>query len=234
MKLPSGNLREFDSLSSTQDEAKRVVEKGESVGIVLAHHQTRGRGRRDRSWFSAPGESLTASLIFDAYADHPEPWLVGMATAIAVAESLEGCLQWPNDVLLGGKKVAGVLTEMVRNPNGGLIPVVGVGINLNQTHFPSEIAHRATSLRLQDGEMRAAKTMLNTLLRSILSLPEPTNWLKIASRWQVRDNTPGKEFRLESGEIAIAVEIGTRGELICQTGDEKVPVFAADAFWPKS
>lgn len=232
MILPTGDTTFYDELPSTQDIARSRLEAGESPGIVVAKAQSEGRGRRGRNWYSPSGDALCASFVFDAYAGHAEPWLIGMAVAVAIANLVDGELQWPNDVQLNGKKVAGILTEMFPKWEGDDVPIVGVGINLNQRDFPPEIQHRATSLLLETGKTSAVESILNDLKREIAAVPEPTEWLNLRDLWVARDHTPGKPYELATGEIAEAIEVGSSGELICRVGGEIQSVLAADAFWP--
>ena len=114
----------LDETTSTQDVAKA---QGSKFDVVFTHHQVSGRGRLGRTWHSIKGESCTFSVILHSEKNHPEPWLLGMAVAFCVAEALDAQLQWPNDVVISGKKVAGVLTEIHES-----IPIIGVGVTLNQ------------------------------------------------------------------------------------------------------
>ncbi|HXH60599.1 MAG TPA: biotin--[acetyl-CoA-carboxylase] ligase [Fimbriimonadaceae bacterium] len=225
--LDEGDWLVLDSVDSTQDTAKSVMD--EPIGVVFAHDQTAGRGRFGRGWESAAGDSLTMSLIFRSYATHDEPWLVGMAVALAVASYLGARVQWPNDVVMGGKKVGGVLTELLTAPGRSKVPVIGVGLNLNQIAFPPEIAGRATSILLATGERRDARSVAEGVLAQVKAVPEPTDWNAISQMWEEHDDTPGKQFRLPTGELSVAVRVGEGGRLVCTVGDAERSVMAAEA-----
>ncbi|MCB0824693.1 MAG: biotin--[acetyl-CoA-carboxylase] ligase [Armatimonadetes bacterium] len=229
MKAPSGPFLTYNELGSTQDEAKKLIASSAEVGVVFARHQSQGRGRFDRIWVSQEGESLTFSLALHDYANHPKPYLVGMAISLGVCLCLDARIQWPNDVTVGGRKLGGILTELVTDPNGNQIPVVGAGINLNQTSFPDEIAHRATSLYIECGLASDALTVAEGILSALANVPEPTNWEAIAPLWHQLDDTPGKQFRLPTGEEATALGVGPGGELRCLVGEEERLVYAAEA-----
>lgn len=117
--------------------------------VFTADEQTAGRGRLDHRWLSAPGENLMLSAVLDVAGLPPEqvvtlPLAVGLAVHAAIARFLPGGeirLKWPNDVLVGGRKIAGILCEL----NGDGV-IAGVGVNVRQTMFAPEIADRATSL----------------------------------------------------------------------------------------
>ena len=230
MTSPISNERPWIKLgvvASTQDAAANALTDGTPVGGVFARHQTGGRGRFGRKWVSEIDESLTMSLVFHDYADHPRPYLIGMGLAIAAAGALHCRLRWPNDVMIGSQKVGGILTEV----RGG-IPIVGVGINLNQTSFPDEIDLLATSLYRRDHRRRKPEEVAEAILNRLELVPEPTHWSDLAPAWAIFDDTPGKRYRLPSGEEAVAIGIGSGGELECMVNGESRMVLAADALMP--
>lgn len=234
MKSPLANGHEWsilESVESTQNPAADSVRANDGIGIVLAHDQLSGRGRFGRVWVSKRGDSLTFSLLFREYADHPMPYLVGMSVAVAAAGVLHCQLRWPNDLVEGGKKLGGILTEMILDGNGRRVPVVGVGINLNQVSFPDEIAEIATSAHLVHGGTYDALTVAKKIVDRLATLPEPSDWSALAPIWGLFDATPGKRFRLTTGEEAIAVGIGSEGQLMCAVDGETQSVLAAEALF---
>lgn len=157
--------------------------------------------------------------------------LLGMAWAIAVAELCDGQLQWPNDIVLNGKKLAGVLTEVALDPGGRRIPVVGIGVNLRQTEFPPEIAHRATSLAQQGRTTQSADGQLAVLLEIARSIPDPDDWSTIAERWMSRDVTPGKRMLLSNGTEVRAREIIASGKLLAESQSGILEVDVAEILY---
>lgn len=160
-------------VGSTNDEAWDALATDAPDGtVVIADLQTRGRGRAGRTWHTAPGRALALSVLLHQGCDRRSLGLLPLAAGLAVAQALESlgaapALKWPNDVLLGGRKVAGVLCESRRiqpapgypatPPGRAAAPVtardaavVGVGVNVTQVagDFPAEIAETATSLAL--------------------------------------------------------------------------------------
>src|SRR6185436_2300473 len=117
--------------------------------LILTHEQTAGRGRFGRQWIGERGASLAMSFILPEHSGHPRPWVLGMAAACAAAGVLHCRVRWPNDLFLEGKKLGGILTELMRDKDGKEVPVIGIGVNLNQTAFPSDLADTATSLAMQ-------------------------------------------------------------------------------------
>ena len=233
MKVPAGEFVTLPAVASTQDIAREHLDRGETPAVIFTHHQTQGRGRFQRTWHSEFGDSLTMSIIFHDYPDQKEPWLVGMGTAIAVASTLHCQIQWPNDLTFHGKKVGGILTELIPNRQGQQIPVVGIGLNLNQTVFPAEITDRATSLKLQTNRTTDSETLAQQILKSLCDAPEPKSWAELAPAWQLFDATPGKEYKLPDGRIATAIGLGPNGQLICSVDGETTSVLAAEAHFAK-
>jgi BirA family biotin operon repressor/biotin-[acetyl-CoA-carboxylase] ligase len=126
--------------------------------VVVADEQTAGQGRHGHTWHSEAGAGLYCSIVLE-----PKP-LLTLALGLATAEAIgAGCdLRWPNDVLLGGKKVAGILVQLVDGR-----AIAGIGINVNHTRFPPELVPLATSIRLHTGREANAATILNALLDAI-------------------------------------------------------------------
>ncbi len=160
---------------STNKQAALWVRAGAPDGaLVIADDQQAGRGRAGRVWTVEPGANLT----FSAIVRPPLPlalWpLVGFAAALAVARTVEACapaltalVKWPNDVLVDGRKIAGLLLETARAERGDGALVVGIGLNVNQTDFPGLDAARVTSLALAAGREFDRGEVLRTLLETL-------------------------------------------------------------------
>src|SRR5262245_35472383 len=146
----------FDELSSTNVEATNLGHSGVEHGtVVIADRQTAGRGRLARTWFSPGGVNIYCSLVLRSHlpANRLAEWLPWIA-ALAAAEAIECVtsapvsLKWPNDLLLSGRKVGGVLCENNQASPSGPFQVIGIGINVNMKpeDFPTELRASATSL----------------------------------------------------------------------------------------
>jgi len=159
----SGTWRRVEWLAetdSTQRVARDLARDGAPEGtVVIAEAQTAGRGRLGRTWHSPPGQSLYCSVVLRPTVDPaavPQLALVaGIAVAVTVVEvtGLAATIKWPNDVLVGGRKIAGILTEMEAEVERVRHVVCGIGVNLNvpADGFPPELADKATSLLAQSG-----------------------------------------------------------------------------------
>ena len=218
--------RIVESVDSTQRLAAEILRAGEPVGAVIAREQTGGVGRFGRAWHSPPGTSLSLTLILRDHRNHLAPQFVGMAVALAAAAALDCEIAWPNDLMIGGKKVGGVLTEIVDG-----VPLVGIGANLNVDWFPPEIADRATSLKIERGGDHPPREVAEGIVAALSALPEPDDWAALASAWSRHDRTPGKRYRLPTGEEAVALAVGADGRLLCRVGDEPRSVMAAEALF---
>lgn len=155
--------RHLQRVESTNDEAAACARAGAPAGaVVVADEQTRGRGRLGRRWHSPAGASLYLSAVLrPPLAPHRVPPLT-LAAGVAVAEALvqldvAAALKWPNDVLVDGKKIAGILTEMSADLDRVHHVVIGIGVNLNVRAFPDELAAIATSVALARGGATVAR-----------------------------------------------------------------------------
>ncbi|HXX45975.1 MAG TPA: biotin--[acetyl-CoA-carboxylase] ligase [Candidatus Acidoferrales bacterium] len=164
----------FFKIDSTNSVAMRLGESGEPHGtIVLAEEQTAGRGRAGRSWTSEKSAGIYCSILLRPPippAHAPLLTLVaGLAARDAVAEDLDTLpdIRWPNDLLVGGRKVCGILTEMHAEPDRIHYAVIGIGMNVNQTKMPDALADIATSLRIETGKTHSRLELLIRLLRSL-------------------------------------------------------------------
>lgn len=228
--LPT-EIEVLPAVDSTQLEIARRLAMGAMPRALRAETQVSGRGRFERTWHDEAGQSLLLSVTFPEWADHKAPWLIGMAVAAAAAGIVHCQLQWPNDLVIGPRKVGGVLTELYPDAEGRRIPVIGIGINLNQTRFPDEIAHRATSLHQERGQSYDAQEIAEELMRRMAQFRMPRNWDDLKPVWMMFDHTPGKRYQIPTGEVTTAIGVGPMGELIASLEGETIQVLAAEAIF---
>jgi birA, biotin-[acetyl-CoA-carboxylase] ligase region len=151
----------FDEIGSTNEIAFELGKKGAPEGtVVISDSQTRGRGRLRRKWISPPGLNLYMSVIFRPGIPLKDASLLTLISSVAVVECIKveggvALIKWPNDVLINGKKVSGILTETEAQGDRVDFVIVGIGVNLNMTaeimQREREIADTATSLRVRAG-----------------------------------------------------------------------------------
>ncbi|MBI2872257.1 MAG: biotin--[acetyl-CoA-carboxylase] ligase [Chloroflexi bacterium] len=219
----------YDELGSTMDEAWRLAEQEASEGTaVLAYTQTRGRGRWGRSWISPPGASVNLSVVIYPPQEVVPRLSIGAGlAAVLVVERLTGLactMKWPNDVLLRGRKVAGVLVEARVSESGAAMAVVGMGLNLNfdPALYP-EIAVTATSIMKETGVRSevnvAAEAVLDALDRVYSDLLEGRDLLP---EWRSRLETLGRHVEVrwkESVERGLARDVDSEGSLVLERSD---------------
>lgn len=164
-------------VDSTNDTARRLAEAGAAEGtVVVAEEQTGGRGRLGRTWLSRRGRDILLSLVLRPDVDPAlAPGLnlvVGLAAGQAIGEvaGIPTDLKWPNDVLTGGGKCCGVLTEMNADPGKIHYVIVGVGINVNGTSLPNAIAGRASTLEQAAGGPVSRPRLVAALLNRLEAL----------------------------------------------------------------
>jgi len=182
---PPFTIHHFASLGSTNDQLKAMVAAPEFT-CVVADEQTAGRGRRARTWYSSPGAGLYLSILFLPRSDSASRLpLTGLLAAVAVAETLieRGVvgvdIKWPNDALVNGRKISGVLAEAVSAGSESPRLILGVGVNLNHRSFPPELSESATSLAIETGERVVVEEFRDRLLEKIAQWYEL--WLRGAS-----------------------------------------------------
>lgn len=208
-KLNPGGLRYFDSIGSTNDEALAWAAGGaKDFSLVVADEQTHGRGRLDRKWFTPKGSALAVSLILRPAAPM-RPHLsrtVGLA-ALSIADAclrlgLSPRIKWPNDVLINGKKVAGVLVESVWSGEDVDSLVVGMGLNVRKISVPPAdgLQLPATSLEQELGrEPPAREEILRSILSAFLSWRERIGTDELIAAWEEKLAFRGEQVQVLAG-----------------------------------
>ncbi|MCF6095953.1 biotin--[acetyl-CoA-carboxylase] ligase [Thermovorax subterraneus] len=232
----------YPSIGSTNDEAKKLAQNGAPHGtLVIAEEQTGGKGRLGRRWVSPPREGIWLSIILRPSMEPYEAPRITITCAVAAAKAIRkvtgiDCrIKWPNDLLVEGKKVAGILTEMSADMDSINFVVVGIGINVNNADFPDEIKETATSLKLAYGKnVDRLKILTEFLLQfeELYRVLEERNFEKILEEWRKlscnlgrRVRIIGKNFELEG----IALDVDSDGALLIKTDGGKVErVLSAD------
>ncbi|WP_128426803.1 biotin--[acetyl-CoA-carboxylase] ligase [Gudongella oleilytica] len=164
----------FQSIGSTNDKAKELAAKAEEGTVIVAEEQTSGKGRLGRSWSSPGRKGIYASIILKPDMEPFNAAKLTLLGAASVALALEDCgiesqIKWPNDIIIGGKKVAGILTEMSCELGIVNYIILGIGINVNQSveELPPELVDKATSLRIAEGKAIKRKHLLAQVLNRL-------------------------------------------------------------------
>lgn len=223
----------YDVLGSTNLQAKLDAENGAGQGaLVVADMQTAGRGRRGKSWSSPPGTNLYFTLILRPKLPPDKASMMTPVMGLAVAEGirrtcgLEALIKWPNDVVVNGRKVCGMLAEMSIERDFIHYVVIGVGINVGLQEFPEEIANMAASLQEECGREVPRAELLANVMRvfeeyyenfmergNLSGLMEQYNSLLVNKDREVRVLDPKGEFQ------GIARGVNELGELLVQRQD---------------
>ncbi len=223
-------LEAFEELGSTSDLCVARAKSGEAEGLaVLALRQTAGRGSRGRSWV-APMGNLNLSVLFRPANPAVEAGMFSLLAGIAVADALEQffapptMLKWPNDVLLGGAKLAGILIDAA--PNGARLDwlVTGIGVNLRSA---PEIAGRRTTSLAAHGVDLAPNTAAAAILGRLCEWHDASP-AKIRDAWLARAHPIGTELHIAGAQSGTFAGLSPAGELLLQTKTRIEPISTGD------
>ena len=231
----------LDTVDSTQSVAFALAAQGAVDGtVVVASFQSAGRGRRGRVWSAAPGEALLASFVLRPRLAHRDLPLLSYVAAVATADAIASFgatprLKWPNDVLVDGRKISGILLESRLTPSDGAVVAIGVGWNLRQTTFPPELAAQATSLRIATGRdvtVDEALAVLRVALDEWRTVLEVHGFAPVRRRWLERADTIGRRVRVDDVE-GVAVDLDPDGALVIEEHGARHRVVVGDVDAPR-
>lgn len=207
--LHAGKIRYFESIGSTNDEALAWAAKDASdLSIVIADEQTAGRGRLNRKWYSPRGTALAFSLILRPHSRSQLARTVGLA-ALSIADScsalgLAPCIKWPNDILLNGKKVAGILVEAVWSGADVDALVVGMGINVHRESVPPPeyLQFPATSMEAELGHAPEREEILKGILSAFISHRPRMETGEFIRSWEQMLAYRGQQVQVKANDAA--------------------------------
>jgi BirA family biotin operon repressor/biotin-[acetyl-CoA-carboxylase] ligase len=214
---PRLHLRLTDS---TNERARQLATRGAPHGtLVTAHEQAAGRGRQGRTWSAPPGRALLCSLVL-----RDPPRLLPLAAGVAVAEvaGSEALIKWPNDVLIAGRKVAGILVEGRPQEHWAVLGI-GVNVAVAPEDFPPELRERAGTLGLGDGAIEPTLERLLGALERWLEAPDSD----VLDAVRARDALRGEPLRW-SGGGGEGAGIDGDGRLVVATADGRVALEAGE------
>ncbi len=222
-------IHRYESVSSTNDLARALADKGEPEGtVVLADEQKRGRGKWRRVWISPQGEGIWMSLILRPKLKPEDTAKITLMTAVAIVKALDKQLgikariKWPNDILVKGKKIAGILTEMKTEKAKVKFVIVGIGVNTNIdfSKFPEELRGGITSVKKEYLRQFSPERLMKEILREMefcYSLFREEGFSPIREEWKGYSATLGKQIEARyHGEKVFgqAVGLGETGTLL--------------------
>lgn len=235
----------YDEIDSTNTRAKELGDKGDLTNhgtLFVADRQVAGKGRRGRAWESPSGSSISMTILLHPDMLPNKASELTLIMALAVEEGVEKVtglkpgIKWPNDIILSGKKICGILTEMSAEIDYINYVVIGVGINANMEAFPEEIEKVATSLKIETGDEVKRADLVAAIMESfekfyeifmetqdLSGVMDHYNGLLLNKNQKVRVLEPGHEYE------AMALGINSLGELIVRLEDgEEREVYAGE------
>jgi len=221
-----------ETVDSTNARARELADEGGTNLVVLADQQTGGRGRLDRSW-SSPSGGVWLSILVRPDVPPTRAPLFTLAAAVATARAVrevgvDASIKWPNDILLDGRKLAGILTEMEGEADRVSWLVVGIGVNANVDAAALPGDQPVATLREAVGDVDR-RTVTQTLLEEFHSLTEDPD--AVLPAWRDLSSTLGRRVRIDTGGEQIvgdAVDVTDPGTLVVDTGDGRREVSAGD------
>jgi BirA family transcriptional regulator, biotin operon repressor / biotin---[acetyl-CoA-carboxylase] ligase len=226
------DIRVFEETTSTNDVVEKLARDGVKEGVVVfAESQSKGRGRLGRRWLSPPRKGLWLSVLLrpDLRPQEVTQLTVASATAVAraiqAATGLEPEIKWPNDILIHGRKTAGILTEMNAELDHVNYVILGLGVdvNLNTGDFPAELRKLATSLKAESGNPVSRPELAADILRELdkdYARVAAGHFAAVAEDWAARCSTLGREVVIRIGDRQVrgrAESLGEDGTLLLRT-----------------
>lgn len=225
----------YECLGSTNDEARILADRGADSGsLVIAERQNAGKGRMGRAFFSPAGSGIWMSLILKPNISPVMASMLTLIGAVAVYDTMKDFgipsgIKWPNDVVVRGKKITGILTEMKAEPEHLDYVILGIGINVNMLEFPEEINQIATSMAMESGRNINRGEVIQRFLTHFDEYYQ--SFLKEGSLEFIKDkynqslvhmNKKIKIHEIRRDWDGISIGINNVGELIVRTNEDEV------------
>ena len=241
-KIFGKNIFSFDTLNSTNTFAKSLSKEEVPHGtLIIAEEQTAGRGRLQRNWVSPAGKNLLFSIILYPDFGIEKISLLPFAGSLAIADAIEtitglsSTCKWPNDVLINGKKVCGMLLESSLGNSVQEKIILGIGLNVNQEEFSEELKFKASSLQIESGIVINRVTLLQKILEELENRYEQLSHFpaqQLLNDWRMKALLFGKKITVLESEFsftATAIDVNEDGSLIIETEDgQKRNIFSGD------
>jgi BirA family biotin operon repressor/biotin-[acetyl-CoA-carboxylase] ligase len=226
------DIRVFQETTSTNDVVEKLAHDGVKEGVVVfAESQTRGRGRMGRKWISPPGKGLWFSVLLRPNFHPQEATRLTIASATALRRAIVGLtglqpeIKWPNDLLIWGKKVAGILTELSAELDRVRHVILGIGVDVNpvSSDFPEAVRSIATSLKIASGRHVSRAELAVAILREFdhdYARVCSGQFASLADEWEEHCTTLGRQVSIRLGQREVrgcAESLSPEGELLVRT-----------------
>jgi BirA family biotin operon repressor/biotin-[acetyl-CoA-carboxylase] ligase len=238
------DIRVFEETTSTNDIVEKLARDGVKEGVVVfAESQTKGRGRLGRKWLSPRRKGLWFSVLLRPKLTPKDVTQLTVASAVALRRAIETTttlpaeIKWPNDILVAGKKVAGILTELRAELDqvGYVILGIGVDVNVGLTDFPADLRRTATSLKLELGKAISRPALAVAALKeleAVYAQIRAGEFEAVAAEWEKHCSTIGQEVSIRMGQREVrgrAESLGEDGSLLVRTVHGRVEsIFGGD------
>jgi BirA family transcriptional regulator, biotin operon repressor / biotin---[acetyl-CoA-carboxylase] ligase len=231
-KVIGRDIRVFEQTTSTNDVIEKLARDGVKEGaVVFAESQTKGRGRLGRRWLSPVRKGLWFSILLRPELRPQEATQLTVASATALRRAIQQQtglrpgIKWPNDILAGGKKVAGILTELNAELDRVRYVVLGIGVdvNLGPGEFPPELRKTATSLKIESGKTISRSELATAILRELdadYARISDGKFTAVADEWEAHCQTIGRQVTIQIGDRKIrgrAESLDDDGALLLRT-----------------
>ncbi|CAM2797140.1 biotin--[acetyl-CoA-carboxylase] ligase [Paenibacillus sediminis] len=238
------HVKLFGSIHSTQIEAQRLAEQGAPEGtLVIAEEQTAGKGRLGRKWHSPAGKGIWMSFVLRPLIALPYAPQLTLMMAVAVCRAIRSLtkldvgIKWPNDLLINGRKISGILIESATEDERIRYCIVGIGIdaNLDEEDYPEELRSVATSLKVESGQPIDRAELIGAVMKeteSLYELYQQEGFAPIASLWEALSITLHQPVRIQAATDLIegtAIGLHPSGALIVEDANGvRHTIFSAD------
>lgn len=222
-------IHHFVVTDSTNRVAKELAAQGAAEGlVVISEEQSKGRGRLGRSWFSPPGEGIYLSMILRPSISPGDAPRITLLSGVALAEALlaqtplDVHVKWPNDIFVGDRKLAGILTEISAEMDAIVYVVVGMGINVNIRQFPPELQGKGTSVYLETGEPHSRLDLVRVFFKSFETYYERflrEGFRPVVNRCRELCHIMGQKVQVEAAgqkTVGHVLDIDEEGHLVLQ------------------
>ena len=228
----------FQELESTMDKAKILAKKNaDHLSVVIAENQNCGRGRLNRKWFSSKG-GLWFTIILKPQIPPQLAFIYNFAASLSLSKSLKQLfnikvyVKWPNDILLNGKKLTGLISEM--ETRGDMVEFINIGIGINVNNNPEQYEPKAISLKNVLKKKISRRLILETFLDDFENRIENIDCSKIIKQWKKMTSTIGSQVRVETLQDTfkgVAIDVDETGALIIKDKNgKKQKIIYGDCF----